>query len=201
MINVLDLEPGIKEIQTFSNGRQFRAFIVETPEGAVLIDTCLPDSAEELYETLKPMNISMVILTHHHQDHTGGLAMIAQKMPGLEFAAHKLEAEKINVPITRMLNDEDLVADTLRVIHIPGHTAGNIALLHEENRTLLAGDSVFGAGGYEKVLSSPPAVYSENVELARENISRMLKYSFDKAYLSHGEHLLEDAKAQIEELL
>ncbi len=201
MINVVDLEPGIKEIQLFSNERQFRAFVVETPKGAVLIDTGLPDTAEELVRTVEPMNISMVVLTHYHQDHTGGLEIMAEKMPDMEFAAHELEAEKIKVPMTRLLKDGDLVADTLRVIHIPGHTAGNMALYHEKNKTILAGDSVFGAGGYDKILISPPAVYSEDVKLARQNIARMLKYPFEKAFLSHGAHLLEDAQGQIEALL
>ncbi len=201
MIQKIELLPGIFEIQTEFRGNRFRAFLLETSHGYVLIDTCMEDDTKEFLSVIMPLNIAMIILTHHHRDHTGALPGIVAKMPEVTIAAHSLEIDKIPVPVTQTLEHGDLVAGILRVIHVPGHSAGNIALYYEKERILFTGDSVFGAGGYRGVLSSPPRVYSEDVIKARDSIERLLSYPFEKAFLSHGDHLLVNAQEQIRALL
>ena len=201
MIQKTQLTSEITEIQTEFKGNRFRAFVVQSPQGNVLIDTCMEDDAQDFLNLIMPMRITMIVLTHHHRDHTGALPGIVAKLPGMRIAAHVLESERMPVPVTLMLQDGDLIADVLRVIHVPGHTTGNIALYFEKEKTLFAGDAVFGAGGYKGVLSSPPKVYSDNVEQARESIHKILAFPFEKALLSHGEHLMGNAREQMRIML
>ena len=201
MTHKVSLALGITEIQTEFKGNVFRAFALETPQGTVLIDTCMEDDEKDFVNTVLPLRVNTIVLTHHHRDHTGALAAIAEEIAGLNIAAHRLEIDHIPVPVNLPLEHGDLVAGVLRVIHVPGHTAGNIALYLEREKILFAGDSVFGAGGYQGKLSIPPAVYSDDVEQARDSIRRMLAYPFEKAFLSHGEHLMEGAHEKISRLL
>ena len=56
------------------------------------------------------------------------------------------------------LADGDLLDGVLRVVHVPGHTAGHIALLHEPSRTVLVGDALFHRSG----LTLGPAALAED---------------------------------------
>lgn len=92
-------------------------------------------------------SLTSMIITHHHPDHTGGLKAIKAATgckvfgPGGEDIAgldRKLyEGDKV-----RLLGEE------ARVIDVPGHTRGHIALFGGENDDpwLLCGDTLFAGG-------------------------------------------------------
>jgi len=201
MIQKTQLTPGITEIQTPSKNSVFRSFVIRDPSGNILIDTCMEGDEDAYLNVIKPFHIRTVLLTHRHRDHVGALPALVLAMPHLQVACHADEAAAMPVPVQLLLADGDLVGNWLRVIHVPGHSAGNIALYHEQEQVLITGDSVFGAGGFQGVLSTPPAMYSEDVELAAKNVRNLLRYPFEKAFLSHGTHLLENAYGQIQALL
>jgi glyoxylase-like metal-dependent hydrolase (beta-lactamase superfamily II) len=81
-----------------------------------------------------------------------------------------------HVPVQRVLQDGDeidLKGLTLRVIHAPGHTAGNIALYEPAGRALVQGESVMGApvAGPDGLRSTPfgahPPAYRRTLEALR----------------------------------
>src|SRR5579862_3563042 len=54
------------------------AYLVRTPQGNVLIDTCNPIDAPECLTILKAVSkapVRYIIITHAHWDHTGGVAL------------------------------------------------------------------------------------------------------------------------------
>src|SRR5690349_20813790 len=54
------------------------AYLVKTPQGNVLIDTCNPVDAPECLQILKKVSkapVRYIIITHAHWDHTGGVAL------------------------------------------------------------------------------------------------------------------------------
>jgi len=73
------------------------AYLVKTPKGNVLIDTCNPVDAAECKTILKRVSkapVRYIILTHAHWDHTGGVAL--WKEAGTHVIAQRNEIEFLN---------------------------------------------------------------------------------------------------------
>jgi hydroxyacylglutathione hydrolase len=92
------------------------------------------------------LNLELIICTHHHLDHVGGAQELAdQKVP---IWASDYDRSRI-AGCTRGLSDSEevLVAGhKMRVIFVPGHTLGQIALYFEEASALFVGDTLFSLG-------------------------------------------------------
>lgn len=85
-----------------------------------------------------------ILITHHHGDHVGGIGGLVSKYPGLEVYGPAHENIK---GLTRKLSEGDEVnvaGARLRVMDVPGHTAGHIAYYGEG--ALFCGDTLFAAG-------------------------------------------------------
>lgn len=95
------------------------------------------------------------------------------------------------VLIERRLVDGDRLPGGLRVIHTPGHSAGHISLLLEDERVLIAGDICANAGGLNW------SVLYEDRELGRQSILRAAALDFDKAVFGHGGPLLQGANTKM----
>ncbi|MFL6275885.1 MAG: MBL fold metallo-hydrolase [Blastocatellia bacterium] len=79
-------------VQGFGN-----TFLVTTPEGNVVIDTSNAAHArthKKLLEAINSGPIKYIILTHGHQDHTGGIAL--WKQPGTQIIAQRNHVEFVN---------------------------------------------------------------------------------------------------------
>jgi glyoxylase-like metal-dependent hydrolase (beta-lactamase superfamily II) len=210
-ISVKKRTEAVEEIQLPREDRVFRAFFVNLNGRTVLVDTGVPETAQELARTVAERQPEMVVITHAHPDHIGGLQLLADELPELTVACHREEAEfswpdtgepAIPVQVDRKLEDDEEVIPGLRVIHVPGHTPGNIALLVETEGTLLAGDCVFGVGSHGRTeLSAPPTEFSLEPEKANANVRLLLEHDFERVLLSHGEHLLTEAREQLSELV
>ncbi len=94
-------------------------------------------------------SLAAILLTHHHGDHTGGVAGLLARHP---VPVYGPAGEPI-AGITHPLREGDTVAlpgfqDRFRVIDVPGHTRGHIAYYgaHEDHGALFCGDTLFGCG-------------------------------------------------------
>ncbi len=89
--------------------------------------------------------ISQIWNTHWHPDHTGGNLAVKQAS-GAVVSGPANE----NIPGRDVaLNDGDVVrlgAHSGRVIAVPGHTLGHIALIFEDERIAFVGDTMFAMG-------------------------------------------------------
>src|SRR5918997_5608834 len=108
------------------------------------------------------LNVTHVLLTHHHHDHVAELAGALERWPGAAVLAHPEE----RVPGTTgdLRPDEELAIGglTVRALHTPGHTAGMLALLVDGQ--VFTGDTLFkgsvggvrapGSTGYEDLRRS-----------------------------------------------
>jgi glyoxylase-like metal-dependent hydrolase (beta-lactamase superfamily II) len=82
------------------------------------------------------------------------------------------------------------IAGGLQVVHVPGHCAGQIALLWIERRVLFTGDActnILGLG--------PPIGYEDQAEGERSQ-RKLAGLDFEIACFGHGPPLLHDAAAQ-----
>ena len=98
----------------------------------------------------------------------------------------------------RLLEDGDRlrVGDaTLRAVHTPGHTAGHICLLLEEERVLFSGDNVLGVG--TTAIAPPP--HGDMVQYLA-SLRRMQSLDAELLCPGHGP-VVREPKRKIQELI
>src|SRR5947209_2979977 len=88
-----------------------------------------------------------ILVTHHHADHTGGIAALKDRH-GCRVVAPDAEADGIpGVDETVRENATVLVgAMEARVIETPGHTAGHISYFFPADKLAFVGDTLFSIG-------------------------------------------------------
>ncbi|MFD1625311.1 hydroxyacylglutathione hydrolase [Azospirillum griseum] len=91
--------------------------------------------------------LDLILLTHHHNDHTGGVAALVERYAPLVVGAghdsHRLP------PLGRAVADGDRVAfggTSAEVIATPGHTLGHIAYWFAQDEALFCADTLFALG-------------------------------------------------------
>lgn len=111
-----------------------------------------PGTAEPVLQWLSQNNayqLSTILITHHHQDHTGGIAKLVEHTSAAVWASNP------NTPnLSLLLSDQqtiNLLGLTLEVIAVPGHTLDHIAYYSPQQASLqtpwlFSGDTLFSAG-------------------------------------------------------
>jgi hydroxyacylglutathione hydrolase len=144
------------------------------------------DAAPVLAETARGgWTISQVWNTHWHPDHTGGNLAIKQatgarisgpakeRIPGRDVALNEGDAVRIGDNVGR-------------VIEVPGHTLGHIALLFDEERVAFVGDTLFAMGCGRLFEGTPAQMY--------RSLQRLTALPEDtKLYCAH-EYTLSNAR-------
>ena len=124
------------------------------------------DSAPVLAEAEKRRwTITQVWNTHWHPDHTGGNVAI-KEAAGARISGPAGE----NIPgrdVALSEGDEvRLGAHVGRVIEVPGHTLGHIALIFDQERVVFVGDTLFAMGCGRLFEGSPEQMYRSLQRLA-----------------------------------
>jgi glyoxylase-like metal-dependent hydrolase (beta-lactamase superfamily II) len=169
-------DPGFEEIRRnvywikgnkTSNG--CRVYLLRGSRKNALVDTGVPADAETIRASLAslglaPEDIHLVLLTHEHIDHIGGVPFLPR---GALVAAHVHAASKIRAqdefvlwnkaygitpeqfPVDLLL-EHDTVIDlgdlALRVVKTPGHVSGAVCYHELQNHLLFTGDTLFAGG-------------------------------------------------------
>ncbi len=143
-------------------------YLVDGGEEMVLIDSGAGESYEIIVDNirslgLRPERLKAVIATHSHIDHIGALSQFRQGF-GTQVIAHELDAEAIEtgtgsgaeyyrvsyqpckVDIILSKSEETLRCGKyeIKVIHIPGHTPGSVAVYFDAGVRILFGQDVHG---------------------------------------------------------
>lgn len=90
-----------------------------------------------------------VVLTHHHGDHAGGAAALADALGAPIWAHAETAAALPGLPVARHLEDDEVLAvggRTVHVLHTPGHAVGHLCFRDQESAAVIAGDMVAGLG-------------------------------------------------------
>lgn len=115
---------------------------------ALIVD---PGEAGPVMEHLShhDLELTAIFLTHHHFDHSGGIAALRQHYQVPVFGPAASPCDQVTVPLA----DGDIATwDNLdfRVITVPGHTLDHIALFSADDRLeqalLFCGDTLFNCG-------------------------------------------------------
>ena len=109
--------------------------------------------------------ITQIWNTHWHPDHTGG-----------NLAVKKATGARISGPAREAIPGRDIAlaaGDTVRigdhvgrVIDVPGHTSGHIAILFDEDRIAFVGDTLFAMGCGRLFEGTPEQMHSSLQALA-----------------------------------
>jgi glyoxylase-like metal-dependent hydrolase (beta-lactamase superfamily II) len=161
-----------------------RCFLVPHATGVTIVDTGMDHSVPLIAEKLAEIggdwgDVTDVILTHHHPDHTGGLAQVIERAPA---AAVWASADDIFPVAVAAAHEGDMIRG-LRVVATPGHTAGHLSLLATDDDVLLIGDLAGNQNG--QVVRAPEAFTADPAQ-AEQSLQRVAVLDFADMYPSHG---------------
>lgn len=143
-------------------------YLIASPDELVLIDAGAGESFDEIVENVRflgfdPEKIAAVVATHCHLDHIGSLHEFRRDF-GSRIIAHELDAHAIETgdgtgaefygvdyhpcPVDQKISQSETSlcfgGNELKVIHIPGHTPGGLAVYADMGRRVLFGQDVHG---------------------------------------------------------
>ncbi|MGE4132633.1 MAG: hydroxyacylglutathione hydrolase [Bdellovibrionales bacterium] len=109
-----------------------------------------PGEAEPIARFLdqKRLQLGLIICTHHHADHIDGIKGLLDRHPGIPVWCSALDRDRIPLS-TEGLKEEltyDCLGETLTVLHVPGHTQGQISIYLPNLGALFTGDTLFSGG-------------------------------------------------------
>lgn len=128
----------------------------------VSIDAPETDAVEKALQA-KGWKLTDIWVTHHHADHVQGIPGLRALYPDVKITVPKAESARIGASIGKFdveVSEGDFVkfgTTEARILETPGHTAGHIVYIFDEESLLFAGDTLF-AGGCGRVLETPLAV-------------------------------------------
>ncbi len=171
----------------------------EKTNDSVIIDP--GDVSTDLLKKVKEHTLKAILLTHGHFDHIGGVRTLIDEIGVESLLIHTLDAPMltdphlngsfmIGVPISAcepsgyLTEGEDVVfgESSLKVIHTPGHSAGGVSFVSDEE-FVIAGDTLFrlSIGRWDL----PGGDYSTLIKTLKEKFSTMPVST--KVYPGHGE--------------
>ncbi|KAJ1642227.1 Beta-lactamase-like protein 2 [Coemansia asiatica] len=150
IVRVLGLNPGPFTLQgtnTYLFGSGPRRLLVDTGDGAQ------PEYLKLLYQTLGDSRIDRILITHWHNDHTGGIpAILHSDMVSPDCTIFKHQHKDCpNIDGSQDISDGQVFAvDGLKLTAMltPGHTPDHVAFLVSgcEQKMLVTGDLILGQG-------------------------------------------------------
>lgn len=225
--NTTKAVPGVTRV---SVGEPFAShvYLIDGSEGPIAFDAGVRGGGAQILAAAGG-RLDRVILSHAHVDHRGAANELgapvychadevadAEGDAGRHYTDYALiENEVVREALPRLhaswdggpveiagtVADGERVAE-FRVVHIPGHAPGQIALFRESDRVLLAADAVFTFDAESGRLAGPrvPHPFSNwDTERARDSIRHLVPLRPSAAMTAHAESLMgDDVAAQLE---
>lgn len=109
--------------------------------------------------------LSDILITHHHNDHVGGVAELKEATGARVFGP---ASEKIPARDEALSGEEriEVLGLNLQVIAVPGHTLGHLAYYQADQHLLFCGDTLFAAGCGRLFEGTPQQMYQSLSRLA-----------------------------------
>lgn len=142
-------------------------YVIIGSQRTALIDTGTGFAADATVKSISSVlgerKLDVIILTHRHYDHVGGLRRIIKEFSPSQIYAGPADAEPLrkgdsestlgtkfggSIDPTDVIDYSDgdvidLGDHRLRCIETPGHTIGSISIMDEQTGALFSGDTVF----------------------------------------------------------
>ncbi len=200
------------------------SYVIEREKECVLIDTGLSKKASQIIQAInsnfpdKPLKA--IFLTHSHQDHLAGLEalgklydplviaheeespfiMKTKEMPtrkGLDAFILKIFDKMLKISgykVNQNVTDNEVIHG-LRILHLPGHTPGTMALVDAETQALICGDIINTDKKGSKILP-PNKKYALDYNQALDSSLKMFDMISPSVILpGHGSPIFEPEEA------
>jgi glyoxylase-like metal-dependent hydrolase (beta-lactamase superfamily II) len=183
-------------------------------QSSILIDTGTGFNIQQIISKIEQItsltDISVIILTHEHFDHTGGLPVLLEKTnakvvmhnngattleKGCDWSATMFGESQPAIPDIKRISDDDYIkvdGTKLIVFHTPGHSPGSICLYEPISRSLFSGDTVFADGGVGRT-----DFQGGSTAMLRKSVLRLTKLDVTDLYPGHGPHIKGDGNNHI----
>ena len=164
----------------------------------VLIDTGSQSLENEIKPFLKQQEVEKVMITHHHEDHTGCAAYLQELGKPIYMKEHFIDhcQKKADYPLYRKLFwgkrqpfKANPLGDTFTsknatwdVIPTPGHAKDHVAFLNKQTGQLFTGDLY--CQERTKII-----LREESIPTIIESLQRVLTYDFGDVYCCHAGYL------------
>jgi glyoxylase-like metal-dependent hydrolase (beta-lactamase superfamily II)/predicted ester cyclase len=208
--------------------KEFNVYLIEHDGGVTVFDCGIKMMANAIARAGAELGgIERVVLGHAHPDHRGAAASLS--VPVYCHPADKADAEgdggehyfdyaKLGIPgkwayppllrlwdggpvsVAGTVEDGDEVAG-FRVVHVPGHAPGMIALWRESDRLALTTDTFYTLDPITS-RKGPPRVPHEafnlDTEQARASIRKIAALDLASAWPGHADPVVGDVRGQLE---
>jgi glyoxylase-like metal-dependent hydrolase (beta-lactamase superfamily II)/predicted ester cyclase len=205
-------------------------YLLEDGDGVTLFDAGARTMVRQVAAAAAPLGgVRRIVLGHGHTDHrgtapsfpvpvlchpedvedaegSGGFRYWGQGLPKLKFphrqmhrVLHRFFWDGGPVRIADTISEGDEIAG-FRVVHLPGHAPGLIALWRESDRLALVSDVFYTLDIWGR--DSPPHVpleaYNYDTAQARESIRKLAALEPAAAWAGHAQPVLSDVTSQLE---
>ncbi|MFZ0830474.1 MAG: MBL fold metallo-hydrolase [Thermoplasmata archaeon] len=185
-----------------------------------LIDTGFSGRAKPIFKAFQSAGVPLarvrkMLLTHHHLDHMGGAAYLLQTTQA-PISCHRDDVAFVDgraktplpflmrlfvrihhAPIATILTDGDRVG-SLEVIHVPGHTPGEVVFYHSGRKILFSGDAVVERKGR---LTLPAPRAASNLAQAVHSLGRLRQLDVETLLPGHGIPVTENISGLLDDLI
>ncbi|MEE8442905.1 MAG: MBL fold metallo-hydrolase [Dehalococcoidia bacterium] len=222
-----EVVPGVHLVDGLPGGLKAGNVYLLVDDVLALVDTGLPGNLEGIARYVVSIGrrleeLSYVLLTHSHPDHTGG-APALRKHTGAQIMAHPGDVTNgkrgrsvaymgmfgtsglplpflRRVPADGLLNDGDVLPllGGLRVHHTPGHTPGSVCFELEQLGVLFTGDLLIADNGVPERNHAFPG---SELEAYRASIERMALLKYETLCSGHGQPIQVNAAQRVRDLV
>lgn len=200
--------------------RGANAYVVETDDGPLVVDTGMPGNAEKIVAFLRglghdPSDVRTIAITHSDPDHVGSVARL-KALTGAKVAIHADDAPVLagTVPgrkpkgligvvftlLTPVMRISPVSADTIlvdgdtvsgfSVMHTPGHTPGSITL--QRDGVVFSGDALLSdSGGHER---PPMQALSADWDQALKSADKVRALKYRVLLTGHGAPVIAEPR-------
>ncbi|CAD8146629.1 unnamed protein product [Paramecium pentaurelia] len=170
-------------------------YLLGTGKTRILIDT--GEGKEQYKMHLKQIldkeqcEISIVLITHHHFDHIGGISQVLQLCPNAKIYKnldHNLENDKL-YPYNPLQDGQIFQVENSTIIAIsqPGHCVDHFGFISYQQEWF-SGDCMLGGS----------SCYIENVKQYLQSMQKIEKMNIKTIYPGHGYSIIEGAQEAIQ---
>lgn len=187
-----------------------RVFVLEDrPEDTVtLVDAAFPDDGERLADVIEAEfgGLDRILVTHGDEGHFGGVPVLIERFaPKLAVPAGEGFLRGTGHRSRRRVRRRGPAGRNRPRDRDPGSTVATTAFLLEDDRTLIAGDTLEGSDrrGLPPGYLVPPAEqFNDDSHAAAErNLVKLFDYEIDAVLVHHGTSVHEDPLEKLNDWL
>jgi hydroxyacylglutathione hydrolase len=130
---------------------------IDAPEAAPIIEAVEREG----------WTLNDILITHHHQDHVGGVAELKKRYGCRVYAPHDKGGHAIaNVDVRLAEGDRVRIGNLSgRVLETPGHTLDHISYVFDNEKLLFAADTLFSIGCGRVIEGNHPMMWNSLLKL------------------------------------